>query len=194
MINENEIQNIETQSENIRWYVVHTLSGHELKVKKVIDRSIEKKIYGELIKQVLIPVEDIIEFQKGKRKTSQKKLFPGYVLVQMVLNEQTEAFIKSIPGTTGFARSGNEILPLTNEEVETIVRRTEKEKTVQKLSIPFNIGDPVRVIDGPFKDFTGVVSEINKERGKVRVMVSIFGRLTPVDVDLMQVREDKKTT
>ncbi len=175
-----------------KWYVVHTLSGQELKVKRYIESTLSEKGYDDRIFKVFVPMEDVVEIRRGKKKTVQKKFFPGYILILMIMTKETQAFIRSVPGVTGFITTGKVPVPLRDEEVESIFQRTRREKAVQKMEIPFSEGDLVRVIDGPFKDFTGVVSEVNKERGKVRVMVSIFGRLTPVDVDFMQLKEDKK--
>lgn len=175
-----------------KWYVVHTLSGQELKVKKYIENSLVEKGYEDLIFNVFVPMEDMVEMRHGKKKTVQKKFFPGYILIYMVMTKKTSAFIRGVPGVTGFITSAGAPVPLSDEEIEAIVQRTQKEKAIEKMDVPFAEGDRVRVIDGPFKDFTGVVSEVNKERGKVRVMVSIFGRLTPVDVDFLQLKEDKK--
>ncbi|RKZ32755.1 transcription termination/antitermination protein NusG [bacterium] len=175
-----------------QWYVVHTLTGQEDKVKTYIENTLVDKKLDDKIFEVMVPTEDVIEMRHGKRKTVPRKFFPGYIIVRMVLNKDTEAFIRGVPGVTSFVTSGGNPVPLSEEEIESIMQKTQKEKMAQKVEIPFSEGDPVRVIDGPFKDFTGVVSEINQERGKVRVMVSIFGRLTPVDVDFMQLKPDKK--
>ena len=175
-----------------KWYVVHTLTGQELKVQKYIENTVADKGLQEFIYKVLVPMEDVIEMYHGKRRTIQRKFFPGYILVNMIINKKTKAFIKGVPGVTGFVTSAGEPVPLSQEEFESIIKKTEKEKVAQKVEIPFVEGEPVRVTDGPFKDFSGIVSEINHERGKVRVMVSIFGRLTPVDVDFMQLKPDKK--
>lgn len=175
-----------------RWYVVHTLSGQEMKVRRYIENTLAEKEFAELILKVFVPMEDVVEMRQGKRKTIQKKFFPGYILIHMVAKKETLAFIRAIPGITGFITAGDKPISLEDGELEAIVQRTEKKKTVQKMEMPFMEGDHVRVIDGPFKDFAGVVSEVHRERGKVRVMVSIFGRLTPVDVDVLQLKEDKK--
>ena len=175
-----------------KWYVIHALSGHELKVKRYIESTVVEKGLQDLIFKVFVPMEDVVEMQRGKRRTVQKKFFPGYILISMVLTKETEAFIRGVPGVMAFIATGDTPVPLTPEDMQGIMQRTQKEKAVQKTEVPFAEGDSVRVIDGPFKDFTGIVSEVNRERGKVRVMVSIFGRLTPVDVDFLQLREDKK--
>ncbi len=180
------------ENPNAKWYVVHVLTGQEQNVQKYIENTLREKGLEDRIIEVFVPMEDVIEMRGGKRRTVQKKFFPGYVLIKMVLDRDTESFIRGVPGVTGFVTSGREPVPLSEEEVEAIMQKTRKEQVAQKVEIPFAENDPVRIIDGPFKDFTGIVSEINRERGKVRVMVSIFGRLTPVDVDFMQLKPDKK--
>lgn len=180
------------ENPNARWYVVHVLTGQELNVKRYIENTIKEKGLEDKILEVFVPMEDVIEMRGGKRRTVQRKFFPGYVLIHMELDKESESFVRSVPGVTSFVTSGKEPVPLSDEEVEAIMQKTKKEQVVQKVEIPFSENDPVRIIDGPFKDFTGIVSEINRERGKVRVMISIFGRLTPVDVDFMQLKPDKK--
>jgi len=175
-----------------RWYVIHALTGQELKIKKFIENTVADKNLSELICEVLVPMEDVIEMHAGKKRTVQRKYFPGYLLIRMVYNRDTESYIRGVPGITGFVTTGGVPTPVTQEEVDAIMHKTQKEKVTQKVEMPFAEGQPVRVIDGPFKDFTGIVSEVHRERGKVRVMVSIFGRLTPVDVDFMQLKHDKK--
>jgi len=185
--NEDKIDNPDA-----KWFVVHTLSGQEEKVKRFIENTVKLKGLEHYIVEVIIPTEDVVEMRRGKRRTVAKKFFPSYMIIRMVLMKETEGFIRSVPGITGFITVGDEPVPLSEEEVDNIMRKTDKTVAVEKIEIPFCEGDPVRVIDGPFKDFAGIVSEVNEERGKVRVMVSIFGRLTPVDVDFLQIREDKK--
>ncbi len=175
-----------------KWYVVHTLTGHELKVQRYIENTLPEKGLEDLILRIVVPMEDVVEMRRGKKRVVQKKFFPGYILLYMVLTKETEAYIRSVPGVTGFVSAGGVPVPLTDEEVENLMHKIEKEKAARRTEIPFSEGDLVRVIDGPFKDFSGVVSEINRERGKVKVMVSIFGRLTPVEVDFLQLKEEKK--
>jgi transcriptional antiterminator NusG len=174
------------------WYVVHTLSGHEQKAKRYLDAAIREKGYEDRIFEVLVPTEDIIEMRQGKRKTVQRKFFPSYILVNMEISKETIALVNGTPSVTGFltTRSGSP-MPMADEEIDRIKARAGGiEAADHKIEIPFFIGDTVKVVDGPFRDFTGTVSEINPERGKIKVMVSIFGRLTPVEVDFLQVKED----
>ncbi|MCD6531604.1 transcription termination/antitermination factor NusG [bacterium] len=190
--NQQEPKEQKRENPNARWYVVHVLTGQEQNVQRYIENTVPEKGLEDKILEVFVPMEEVIEMRGGKRRTVQRKFFPGYVLIRMELDRDTESFIRGVPGVTSFVTSGREPVPLSDEEVESIMQKTRKEKVAQKVEIPFSENDPVRIIDGPFKDFTGIVSEINRERGKVRVMVSIFGRLTPVDVDFMQLKPDKK--
>lgn len=174
-----------------QWFVVHTLSGHEQKAKRYLEATIREKKLENRIFEVLIPTEDITEMRQGKRKTVQRKYFPSYILVHMELDKETQAIVTGTPGVTNFLLSGGKPAPISESELERIKARAEGvESTERRIEIPFGVGDAVKVIDGPFRDFSGTVSEINPERGKIKVMVSIFGRLTPVEVDFLQVKED----
>ncbi len=174
------------------WYVVHTLSGHEQKAKRYLEAAAREKGLQDQISEILIPTEDVIEMRQGKRRTVQRKFFPSYILVNMEITKESQALITSTPGVTNFLTSGGKPVPVPVEEIDRIRARADGiEASEYKIEIPFNIGDAVKVIDGPFRDFTGAISEINPERGKIKVMVSIFGRLTPVEVDFLQVKEDE---
>ncbi|MBN2543476.1 transcription termination/antitermination factor NusG [bacterium] len=175
----------------VRWYVLHTLSGHEEKVKTFLEVLIQERDMGDKILKVLIPTEDIIQMKGGKKKTVIRKFFPGYLLIQVDLTPEVQSIINGIPGVTHFITSKNKPVPLQDEEVEKILHRVEGLKEERKIEVPFKKGDPAKVIDGPFKDFSGIIDEVNEERGKVKIMVSIFGRLTPVEVDFFQIQEDK---
>lgn len=174
------------------WYVVHTLSGHEQKAKRYLDAAIREKGFEDRIFEILIPTEDIIEMRQGKRRTVQRKFFPSYILVNMEASKETIALVNGTPGVTGFlTSSGGKPVPVGEEEIDRIKARTGGiEAAEHKIEIPFVVGDAVKVVDGPFRDFSGTISEINPERGKIKVMVSIFGRLTPVEVDFLQIKED----
>ncbi len=187
-----------------KWYAVHTLSGQEMKVKRYLEESARLRGFEEKILRVLVPLETVVEMRQGKRRGSQRKFFPGYVLVEMKLDEETRKLIEEAPGVTSFVKTGftkhrsdssgkniAEIVPLEQHEIDRILARVEGSKFQKKLEIPYKVGDPVKVIDGPFKDFVGVVSDVNQERGKVKVMISMFGRLTPVEVDFLQLKEDE---
>ncbi len=174
------------------WYVVHTLSGHEQKAKRYLEAAIREKGYEDRIFEILIPTEDVIEMRQGKRKTVQRKFFPSYIMVQMEATKETIALVNGTPSVTGFlTSSAGTPVPVLEEEIDRIKARAGGiEAADHKIEIPFSIGDAVKVVDGPFRDFSGTISEINPERGKIKVMVSIFGRLTPVEVDFLQIKED----
>ena len=178
--------------ENYQWFVIRTLSGKETKVKKFLENSIKEHGYEDRILEVLIPTETVVEMQQGKKRTVSRKFFPGYVLVKMEMTEETQSFVFGIPGVLDFLKAGNKPKPVSDDEFENIRGRIDGKSHEQRLEIPFAVGDPVKVVDGPFKDFAGVIKEVNPERGKVKVMVSIFGRLTPVEVDFLQIKEDRK--
>jgi transcriptional antiterminator NusG len=170
-----------------RWYVVHTYSGRENKVRETIERMIANSDMKDLFGKVLVATEEVAEMKKGKKKVSQRKLFPSYILIEMEMTDEGWAMIESVPGVTHFVGEGKKPFPIPKKEVDRILgRMTKKEGVVPE--VPFTIGEHVRVIDGPFADFTGIVDEINPERGKMKVLVSIFGRETPVELDFLQVK------
>lgn len=176
------------RNEKLRWYVVHTYSGHENKVKQSIEKAVELQGLGNLFEQVLIPTEEVTEMKKGKKVKVNKKFFPSYILVHLELSEEMMHLVNNIPGVTRFVGTGNKPAPVTDKEVDRILRRgdtTPKEREIRE--IPFHVGEHVKVTDGPFSDFNGVIDEINPERGKLKVMVGIFGRETPVELDFLQV-------
>jgi len=168
-----------------RWYVVHTYSGYENKVKQNLEQRIRSLGVGDKLFGVIVPTEDEIEIRDGQRRTVQRKIFPGYVLVQMVLSDETWHVVRQTPGVTGFVGPGSNPVPLPEHEVQSILKQMEAE--APKIRVEFTIGQAVRITDGPFTDFEGVVDEINQEKGKVRVLVSFFGRETPIELDFMQI-------
>jgi transcriptional antiterminator NusG len=170
------------------WYVVHTYSGYEDKVKASIEEQFKAKGLSSAEFEIRIPTEDVVEVKAGKRRVSKRKFFPGYLLIRMEMNEELWYLIKSTPKVTGFL-GGNVPTPLTDAEVEEILRTEKGEPTKPKSKVLFESGENVRVIEGPFTNFTGVIDEVNLERGKLRVMVSIFGRATPVELDFLQVEK-----
>jgi len=176
------------QSTTKRWYVVHTYSGHENKVKTNIERAIAQAGLSEMVDRVLIPTESVAEMKNGKKTVSSKKFFPSYVLVHMDMSREAANLINDTPGVTKFVGYANKPTPLSDEEVERILSRIEGTKSKPIPDIPYRVGEHVRVVGGPFSEFTGVVEEINQERGKLKVMVSIFGRATPVELDFLQVK------
>ncbi|MCD6098926.1 transcription termination/antitermination factor NusG [bacterium] len=175
----------------MKWYAVHTLSGHELKAKRILENEIEKRNIQDKIARVLVPMETVTEIRHGKKRNVEKKLFPSYMFVLMELTPETQRIVKEIPGVTNFVMTGGNPVPMDEKEIERVLAKVEGIRTERKIETPFKKGDIIKVIDGPFKDFVGTVDELFKERGKVRIMVSIFGRLTPVEVDIFQVQEEK---
>lgn len=180
-------------SENLekKWYAVHVLSGHERKVKSQLENEADIAGLSDKVFQILIPSEQITEMRDGKKRTRNKVFFPGYMLVEMVLDKETRHLILNTPGITSFVGPKNEPQPLRQDEVDRILGKVQEGEDSEVLDIPFNVGDPILVIDGPFTDFSGFVEEINEEKKKVKVRVSIFGRSTPVELDFLQVTPEK---
>jgi transcriptional antiterminator NusG len=171
----------------LRWYVVHTYSGRENKVRETIERLIKNSGIQERFGKVLVATEEVAEMKKGKKKVSHRKLFPSYILIEMEMGEDTWGLIENVPGVTHFVGDVKKPFPIPKKEVDRILGRMEKKEGIVP-EVPFTLGEHVHVVDGPFADFTGVVDEINPERGKVKVLVSIFGRETPVELDFLQVK------
>jgi transcriptional antiterminator NusG len=170
-----------------KWYVIHTYSGYENKVKTNLEHRISTMDVRDRIFQVVIPMEGEVEVKDGQRRTVQKKVFPGYVLVDMKLDDQSWYVVRNTPGVTGFVGSGNKPIPLEDAEVRKILKQMTAE--APRVKIAFERGQSVRIIDGPFADFIGVVNDILQDKGKVRVMVSFFGRETPIELDFLQVEK-----
>jgi transcriptional antiterminator NusG len=170
-----------------RWFVIHTYSGYEERVKKNLEQRIKFTDSRTDILQVVIPTEDEIEVRNGQRRTVTKKILPGYVLVEMKLNDQTWSIVRNTPGVTGFVGSGSKPTPLEEGEVSKILKQMEAE--APKVKVGFRRGQSIRVTDGPFIDFVGVVDEINTGKGKVKVLLSLFGQETPVELDFLQVEK-----
>ena len=169
------------------WYVVHSYSGYENKVKQNLEQRIETMDMQDRIFSVVVPTEEEVEIRDGKKRSSRKRVFPGYILVHMVLDEESWYVVRNTPGVTGFVGMGNEPAPLRPEEVQSILKRMEAE--APKIKVTYKPGQKVRIVDGPFNEFIGTVDEIDMERAKVRVMVSFFGRETPVELDFLQVEK-----
>jgi transcriptional antiterminator NusG len=169
------------------WYVIHCYSGYENKVRYNLEQRIESMGMKDRIFDVIVPTEEEIEVKDGKRRTVERRVFPGYILVQMYMSEDSWYVVRNTPGVTGFVGMGNTPTPLRPEEVAQILKRMEAE--APKVKVTFKSGQKVRIIDGPFNDFVGTVSEIDMDRAKVRVMVSFFGRETPVELDFLQVEK-----
>ncbi len=179
-------------AEGRAWYVIHTYSGYENKVKTNLEHRIESMDARDLVFQVIVPTEEEIEIRDGQRRTVEKKVFPGYVLVQMMELREDDPqssrawfVVRNTPGVTGFVGSGTRPTPLEVAEVKKILRQMRAEEP--RVKVGFTVGQSVRIIDGPFMDFVGQVDEINLEKGRVRVLVSFFGRETPVELDFLQV-------
>lgn len=171
------------------WYIVHTYSGHEDKVKANLERSVESSGLKDKLNRVVIPTEEVVEVKKNKRYVKKRKFFPGYIMVDMVVDNDTYWLIRNTPGVTGFL-GGVKPIPLPEDEVKNILELVEAPSTAKpKPAVLFDKGESVRIIDGPFRHFIGSVEEINSERGKLKVMVSIFGRPTPVELDFLQVEK-----
>ena len=168
-------------AEDARWYVAHTYSGYENTVKATIEKAVENRNMGDLIHQVNIPMETVTEITETGSKTVERKVFPGYVLVKMVMTDETWHLVRNVRGVTGFVGSGNKAIPLTDEEIASL--GVEKREVV----VGYQTGDSVRITAGALESFLGTVEEIDLDRGKVRVVVSMFGRETPVELDLDQI-------
>ncbi|HKF74765.1 MAG TPA: transcription termination/antitermination protein NusG [Candidatus Dormibacteraeota bacterium] len=169
-----------------QWYVIHAYSGHEEKVKKNLEKRIESMDMQDSILEVFVPMEDEIEIKDGKRRHVQKRIFPGYVLVKMIMSDESWYVVRNTPGVTSFVGSGNKPVPLQENELRSILKQVKQEPQIR---VEFQIGESVRVVDGPFADFLGKVDEINAEKGKLKVLVNMFGRETPVELDLLQVEK-----
>ena len=169
------------------WYVVHCYSGYENKVRHNLEQRIDTMGMKDRIFDVVIPTQEEIEVKDGKRRTVERHVFPGYVLVNMIMSEESWYVVRNTPGVTGFVGMGNQPTPLRPEEVNQILKRMEAE--APRVKVTFRLGERVRIVDGPFNDFRGTVAEIDMERSKVRVMVNFFGRETPVELDFLQVEK-----
>ena len=177
-----------------KWYALRVFSGKEEKVKAHIEHEVKLGNIEDKIGSIIIPSENIIEMKNGKKRVKNKVFFPGYMLIEMLLDNQTKHIIVNSPGVINFVGPRNEPVPLRESEVRSIIGKIEKSRETEvkgKVSVPFKVGDPIRVVDGPFNDFTGFVEEINDEKNKVKVNISIFGRQTPVELDFLQVELEK---
>lgn len=178
-----------TQDGRREWFAIHTYSGYENKVKSHLEARIASMDMRNKIFRIIVPMEEEVEIKQGQRRTVQRKVFPGYVLVEMVMSDEAWYVVRNTPGVTSFVGSGTRPVPLQEHEVKSILKQTEKETDKPKAKINFAKGQSVRVIDGPFTEFIGTVSDINMDRNKVTVLVSFFGRETPVVLDFLQVEK-----
>jgi transcription termination/antitermination protein NusG len=171
----------------LQWYVVHCYSGYENKVKKNLEHRIESMGMSSRIHEVIVPTEEQVELRDGQRRVVERRIYPGYVLVQMILDEESWYVVRNTPGVTGFVGIGNKPTPLRQEEVDRIMRRMEAEEPVAEVKV--KAGDKVRIVEGSFVDFHGTVDEVYADKGKARVLVSFFNRETPIEVDLLQIEK-----
>ncbi|MFH1212502.1 MAG: transcription termination/antitermination protein NusG [Candidatus Neomarinimicrobiota bacterium] len=173
------------------WYVLRTYSGKEKKVREAILIEAEHADMKEIIRDVLVPSENIMEMREGKKRVRNKVFFPGYVLVNMEVTKESQYLVENIPGVMNFVGAKSKPQPLKPDEVKRVMGEVEKKDGREVLAVPFKMGDPVKVIDGPFIDFRGMVQEVNEDKRKLKVSVSIFGRPTPVELDFLQVELEK---
>ena len=169
------------------WYVVHTFSGFEHKAKAALEERIKSLGKQDEFGEILVPVEKVVELVKGKKKTSSRKFFPGYILVQMELNDETWHVVKGTPKITGFVGGGTQPPTVSDEGIREITSQIEEGAVKPRPRVVFSVGESIKVVDGPFSDFNGVVEDVRPEKGKLRVLISIFGRATPVELDFVQV-------
>lgn len=170
-----------------QWYIIHAQTGQELKVKSSLESRIKEGQAGVLISQVLVPTERVAEVRGGKKRISERKFFPGYLLIEMEMTDESWHLVRTTPGVTGFIGAGRRPVSLSPDEVAEILRQTEERKDKPASRVTFQKGEGVRVIEGPFTNFSGVIEEVNAARGKLKVLVSIFGRQTPVELEFWQV-------
>jgi len=175
----------------MEWYAIRGYSGKEKKIRETILSEAERNDLDDLIEEVLVPSENIVEMRDGKKRVRDKVFFPGYVLIKMELTKETQYLIENTPGVLNFVGPKGDPQPLREEEVKRILGEVEEKEGREVVETPFKVGDPIKVTDGPFVDFSGFVEEVNEEKQKVKVMVSIFGRPTPVELDYLQVELEK---
>lgn len=180
---------VRTEDPDVRWYVAHTLTGHEQKVKAAIDRAVEDRSLGGLIYGVLVPAEEVTTQTKQGKGVRKKVFFPGYVLVQMKVSEESWGFVRRTAGVTGFVGSGSTPTPLSDEEVQIVLDQVEGRKPQIEVEFDFEESDVVNITSGPFANFSGVVEEIYPDRGKCKIMVTVFGRATAVELDISEVEK-----
>ncbi len=180
-------QELEVSPDETRWYVIHTYSGYEDRVKKNLEHRVESMDVKDKIFQVVVPTEDEVEIREGQLRTVARKVFPGYILVQMKLDDESWYVVRNTPGVTGFVGVSTKPVPLEEHEVKTILKQMESE--TPRVKVGFGKGQSIRITGGPFADFIGVVDEIHPEKGKVKVLVSFFGRETPVELDFLQIEK-----
>ena len=181
---EEEIK-VTSNSDEGRWYIVHTYAGHEQRVSKALKQRAQSLGFEDKIFDIIIPTRDITKVSNGKKQQVSEKIFPGYILVKMILTDETWLFVRTTPGVTAFIGSGNKPTPISTQEVEAIKKFMKLEEPLFKAA--FTVGEAVKIVDGPFADFLGTIDNIDEAKGKLKVLVSIFGRETPVELDFLQV-------
>lgn len=175
------------EEKGFKWYVLNTYSGHEMKVVNQLNQRIKANQMEDMIKDILVPTQDKIVIAKGDKKTVKEKIFPGYVLIKMILSDDTWRIVRNTEGVTGFVGTKRKPTPLGKDEVKGIQAFTKVKQPTFESS--FNVGDAVKIIAGPFADFVGTISEINKDKGQLKVLISVFGRETPVDLDFLEIKK-----
>lgn len=175
-----------------KWYVLRTFSGHEKKVKEYLERELERLGLQDKLPDIMIPTETVFEMRGGKKRTREKNFFPGYILLHAILDKELQHILSQVPSVVGFLTTGDEPTALRPEEVNRILGKMDEAREAgEQPEIPFKTGDPVKVVDGPFNNFNGLVEEVYPDKAKVRVMVSIFGRKTPLELDYLQVEHEE---
>lgn len=173
----------------MRWYVLHVYSGYETKVKEAIEEKARKLKLQDYLGEIMVPTEEVVEVKRGKKVNSERKFFPGYVLIKLDLNDQVWHMVKDTPKVTDFLGANNKPAPVSQREAEALMKQIQEGVDSPRPSITFDIGEEVKVADGPFASFNGVVEEVDEDKGKLKVSVSIFGRATPVELDYAQVEK-----
>ncbi len=172
-----------------QWYVVHTYSGYEHKVKAVLEERVRSSGNEQYFQEILVPTENVVELVRGEKKTSSRKFFPGYVMIRMILNNETWHIVRNTPKVTGFVGGGTHPTPIPDGQVQAILSQISEGTLKPKPKVSFEKGDTIQIVDGPFSNFNGVVDEVKPEKGRLRVLVSIFGRSTPVELEFLQVKK-----
>ncbi len=173
--------------ESSKWYVVHTQAGYEQKTKTSLEQRIKTLGFEKFVFEIIIPMKDVITIKQGKKKQIKEKLFPGYILINMILDDDSWLVVRTTEGVTGFVGAGNKPTPISEKEVEAIMKFTRDE--APKFKAKFSKGEAVKIIDGPFTDFLGTIQSVDEDQGKVKVLISIFGRETPIDLDFLQIQK-----
>jgi transcription termination/antitermination protein NusG len=184
---EKQDEALKALSEKGKWYILHTYAGHENKVERSLKQRVESMKFTDRVFDIIVPTRNTIKVSQGKKETVKEKIFPGYVLVKMILDDETWIMVRSTPGVTSFIGAGNKPTPISEKEVEAIQKFMKLEEPMYKVQ--FSVGEAVKITDGPFSEFLGTIESIDEARGKVKVLVSIFGRETPVELDFLQVKK-----